>query len=986
MKKKATPDVLIIGGGIIGCMTAVAVKKRGLDPLIIEKRSYLGSEVAAFNHTFVGCESDDASLRRIPDPFKELFLQHGGNELVVPEGLIRQQLMKIIEAHSIPVLFEAEVVAVSHASKKITGLMIACPAGLAWVPGNAVIDATEQLNVLRMLNDIPHIAAGAAVTHSVFEMEMPGKVDSVIAAVDTALVERIAADNGLTKGSIRLHTTQRADTVVIEYAFAAVSTGAYFETRSMLDAQARNRSVDLAAYLRANIPVFKDARLTHIAHEAHISDSIAGVQSPYKNAVAAPLLPWGFSLKTVADNAAAIQYIIAGLTPLSRTNNDTAEMLTGRGFSVETGSLMMTPYVDSALPVPLHTLAWTPALTPAATFSSDVCVAGIGAGGGMTMLAAAEHGSSVTALEVNREPGGTYTAGRVVGYYEGYKGGVNVFAADEAVIMMKPAMNNPGHGGLSHSNLLTRKAGEHNVRFFTGTRVCGVLRDKNNVTGIIAANEDGLFAVKARVTVDTTGDADLAALAGVPYSIGDARDGMMQSYSMWGTEVYPCPDFKANRFLTDPDIIRPDVYSERLRAVSLGHRDNSPFHISPMFTVREARRIAGEHALTMRAILDNTLYDDVIAVASTSADSHAHTSNDLAKIGTIGAGEPLKVRIPYGCFIPKGLDGMLVAAKAISGERDATCFCRMNADIKNAGYAVGAAAAFAAGAGCNVRDIDMKALQQKLRDNGVLPAWAFTAENRTTDLSKIDDGDLVQLDRILRLEPSEAVVPLVRRYAKSAAAAADVYFSEKTLIATALAWHGSSVGADHLSSVLTQAVAEGRHVTPPRLGVLRTSLISGGHGHDDHSIVNRLIVMAGKSGDAKKFVKPLAAVITAVPGLGVIIPKQMPYDRNRKDIISEPFYARLRNIAFAVDHIPCAALLKPMEKLLHIDGITGYDTPVGSGRSPRYMLAYLELCLAAAAAKCGSPIGIKILRRYTGDTHCFMRDYARSELASIKKR
>lgn len=972
-----TPDIIIAGGGITGCIAAVEAQKHGFHPLIIEKRPYLGREMAAYDHTFIRCDTDDAALSRIPGEFTPLFLQHGGGEIVAPEGYVRQRLMGIIEAHRIPVLFEAEAVALAHSAGNAAGVMIACPAGLGTVPGAAVLDATERGTLLRMLGSVPNVAAGAVTVHAVFEMEVSGKSAACIASIAGDALVRIASENGLLPGSVHLHTTLRADTVVIDYAFRASSSGMLFETQSIIDADARMKSVSLASYLRANVPAFADARLTHIAFEAHISDNTPNVTSSITNVKALPCLEWGFSLNDVADNIAAAAAAIASLT--LNTRRDAVQTFTGRGWSADADALGLTPYADEALPVPLSVVTRLDAIALPASFSADVCVAGIGAGGGLAMLAASERGASVIALDCNREPGGTYTAGRVSGYYEGYHGGVNTFVTEEAAALIKPA-GGGGHGGLTHSNLLSVKARERGIRYLSGTRVCAVRCGHGTVTELIAANEDGLFSVKARVTIDATGDGDAAAFAGASYDVGDPHDGMMQSYSMWGVEVYPCPNFQANRYLTDPDIIRPDVYSERLRAVSLGHRGNSPFHIAPMFTVREARRIHGEKPLTMRSILDAVIFDDVIAVACTQADSHAHTTSDLAKIGTIGSGRPLRVRIPYGSFVPKGIDGMLVAAKAISGERDATSFCRMNADIKNAGYAVGAAAALAVKTGKSVRDIDIHALQADMRAKGILPEWAFTADDNTVPAEQ--DDAFAQFDRMLRLDAAEAVPILTRRF-EERAQQGDIYFSERTFAAMALAWHGSAAGAEYLAEVLAQAVAEGRHRTPPHLTAIRTVVASLGEGRDDHSIVNRLLIMAGRSGAHGIFDTSIAHIIDAVPGLGTVIPKIMPYDANRGDIVSEPFYQRLRNIAFAAERRPGKALKKPMDALLARTGITGYDTPMKSGRSPRYMLAYLELCLAAAAFRCGSQRGKRILTLYTNDVHCFLRDYARRTLASF---
>jgi hypothetical protein len=47
------------------------------------------------------------------------------------------------------------------------------------------------------------------------------------------------------------------------------------------------------------------------------------------------------------------------------------------------------------------------------------------------------------------------------------------------------------------------------------------------------------------------------------------------------------------------------------------------------------------------------------------------------------------------------------------------------------------------------------------------------------------------------------------------------------------------------------------------------------------------------------------------------------------------------------------------------------------------MRAHLELCLARAAARCGSLAGAKSLASFLDDKHSFFRKHARQELAEI---
>ncbi len=973
----APVDVLVVGGGVVGCLAAVAAAEVGYSVAVIEKRAYLGREISAYNHSFVRYAGDDSAFRRCPAAFQRLFRIHGDGEILAPEGLTRQYLLAILEERGIPVLFEAEPAGVSVAEGRATGVLVGYPAGLAWVPGRAVLDATENGNLLRLLAGQSYLAAGAAVVHGVFELGWSTKASRPTEA-ELAAVEQAA---GLVPGSLRLHPTLRNDLLTVEYAYRSECSGDRALARSQVEAATRQQSVAVALALRERVEGFAGAGMNHFAYECHVSQECPA--SPVSNVQALPALPWGFSLDDVAAAAEAIGAMVASL---DLAQASTGGELVGCGAPTPLADLALTPTNDEALPVPFFVATRTEGLRPTTRLTGDVCVAGIGTGGGMAMVAAAEKGCRVIGLEVNRDLGGTHTTGGVVGYYAGYRGGASAAAQEEAKTLNPAGLVGSGPGGMSHAEFLRRKADSLGACVLTGTRVCGVTLRNGAVAELLAVNEDGLFAVAATVTVDATGDGDVAALAGAEYQIGDAHDGMVQSYSMWGRDVYPTPSFLAQRYLTDPGLFHPDVYSERLRAIAVAHRGNSPHHISPMLTPREGRRIAGDHALTMADILDQRGFADVVAVACTQTDSHAFASSVFDRLGGAGGGAPLQVRIPYGTFIPKGIEGLLVAAKAISGERDATCFCRMNADIKNAGFAMGRAAAAAVRAGCGVRQIDLSTLQAELKEIGVLPDWAFvpgTPVRPTQWLDSLAGGGFAALQPVLYLRRDEAVPQLETRFAELAESDADQPFvGLRNQLCLALAWHGSAMGGDWLATMLDRAVAAGRHVTLPHLRAFRMGVVHGGKGEDDYTLVNRLLVMAGRSGSTA-VVGPLARLVADQPGLGEVVPLPMPYDRERKDIVAEPFYSRLRNVAFAVERQADPSLVPAMETLLRREGMTGYATPWGSRTSPRYMLAHLEIWLARAALRCGSRFGAEILIRYLDDTHVFFRRHARAELSLV---
>jgi len=70
--------------------------------------------------------------------------------------------------------------------------------------------------------------------------------------------------------------------------------------------------------------------------------------------------------------------------------------------------------------------------------------------------------------------------------------------------------------------------------------------------------------------------------------------------------------------------------------------------------------------------------------------------------------------VPYGVMLPRSLEGVLMACRAISVTADAHHLLRMQNDMQRLGEVAGLAAALAVQAGCPPRAIDITALQAEL--------------------------------------------------------------------------------------------------------------------------------------------------------------------------------------------------------------------------------------------------------------------------------
>ncbi|MDI7276891.1 MAG: FAD-dependent oxidoreductase [Anaerolineae bacterium] len=118
--------------------------------------------------------------------------------------------------------------------------------------------------------------------------------------------------------------------------------------------------------------------------------------------------------------------------------------------------------------------------------------------------------------------------------------------------------------------------------------------------------------------------------------------------------------------------------------------------------------IDGERRLTVEEMFAGSRSDDVLYV-------NIH-------LGQVDhGGNPAGFDVPYGCVLPKGLDGLLVCGRGASYERRGHDPCAMRArpSMMVLGEAVGAAAALAVKDGVPPRRLDVRKLQRRLVDAGI---------------------------------------------------------------------------------------------------------------------------------------------------------------------------------------------------------------------------------------------------------------------------
>src|SRR3984957_13538171 len=184
------------------------------------------------------------------------------------------------------------------------------------------------------------------------------------------------------------------------------------------------------------------------------------------------------------------------------------------------------------------------------SFETDVLVVGGGAAGVAAAFTAARAGARVLLLEKYGFCGGAAVAGLLgtgCGLYAAPEGAAKppeqvVFGfADRFIDVMKSkgGITEPQRYDntytLTHDPLVWREAGDHfleqaGVKVLFHTTVIDVLTDAEQVRGVLAWTKQGRAEIRARLTIDASGDADVASLGGFETFMG--QDGKVQNPTM----------------------------------------------------------------------------------------------------------------------------------------------------------------------------------------------------------------------------------------------------------------------------------------------------------------------------------------------------------------------------------------------------------------------------------------------------------------------
>ncbi len=403
-------------------------------------------------------------------------------------------------------------------------------------------------------------------------------------------------------------------------------------------------------------------------------------------------------------------------------------------------------------------------MIPHFTLETDVLVLGSGPAGFAAAYTAAKNGARVVLVEQSGDVGGISTSG-LMSHWTGTCG-----SPLYREILMRSAEKNEGdHRGRITSTIDPEKLktlylellDEVGCRLMLYTFAEDAICDGDKVCGASVINKSGRTEIYAAVTIDATGDGDIAARAGAEFVLGRESDHKMQPATMmfkvggvdYSRAVF-LPSFEstyetengelqalakqhipypAGHILTykttlpgvvtcnmtnaididgtkAEDLTRATLTCRRqlddivayLRKFVPGYEQCYVISSASLIGVRETRHFKGKYTLNEDDILAARVFDDyVVKDAHFNFDVHNITGAGLDKTGVQKYfTQQQGYTIPYRCLLPEGKENLLLCGRNISGTHMAHSNFRVMPICVGIGEAAGAAAALAVRQNC----------------------------------------------------------------------------------------------------------------------------------------------------------------------------------------------------------------------------------------------------------------------------------------------
>ena len=427
----------------------------------------------------------------------------------------------------------------------------------------------------------------------------------------------------------------------------------------------------------------------------------------------------------------------------------------------------------------------------------DVVVVGGGPAGIAAAVSAARRGASTLLVERYGFLGGMGTAGGVTnfaGLYGKRNGEMTLLVrgvVDDLLARIDAlgGLNKPQDGMQGRIRVRSYDTSAYKIaadQLLAGAGVnllfhawaAAVVRDGTRIAALVVETKSGRQAIRANAFIDASGDADVAAFAGVPFEVGDGHGSGLFPTTMFRVgQVDAEPalaavgEFKAindlmaavqqqkpgkYKFPREGAILRPNIdprewranvtqirnaagramngvdareltegelegrrqiaeYFKFMKAEVPGFAKSAIVEIAPQVGIRETRRIEGLYALTGEDILSSAAFNDSIGINAWPMEMHADGRIEWA----FPRDESRTYnQLPWRMLVPRKLDNLLVAGRCAAMTHEGQSAARASGGCFVMGQAAGTAAA-SLGSGARFAEVDVPALQEKLAADGV---------------------------------------------------------------------------------------------------------------------------------------------------------------------------------------------------------------------------------------------------------------------------
>jgi ribulose 1,5-bisphosphate synthetase/thiazole synthase len=920
----AKVDVLVVGGTVAAVSAAISAAEKGIKVFLVESKTYLGEDLCA-----TLCLKRNAVY---PEKHKLEKLIFGDSDQTNPMRVKGTLSQALIDAGVQFVYGSFVTDIIWNEDNKPAGVIIANRAGRQAIVAKTIIDASMHAVVCKTAeagfkpfeNDSLHFERIIVLPGEYEEKPVYRKQKLKLPMPDLsfesfARAEQLAREKTYTEGQLRSSESliyYPPNPVLCiknpeEWDTSSDKTG-HFQPEGFSNLFVLSGHAAIPDHVKESI--LKPGAMAYFGEEIgeKAADLAAGLNPSKDLAIR--------SIKTTKKSG-DVKEVLQGLRPVTKMPYTTVK-------SPKTGIPVLGEY--------------------------DVVVIGGGTSGAPSAISAARMGMKVLVVEYLEGLGGLGTLGLIGKPYHGRKVG---FAAEVPF---------PSGNIEPKMEWYRKELDKAGAEIWLGVIGCGAYLEKNKVTGAIVATPLGRGVVKAKIVIDATGNADVAVAAGAEYRYGDIEK---ESLALQGTGFSSRPltgNYYNSDYLLVDEADMLDIW-RALVSVHITKNTENQFDAVPVVQNRERRRIVGDFTLSYLDQIAGRTYPDAIVYSASDYDSHGYPSSPYFAL--LPHDEVSKKKnhpapggscyTPFRCLLPKGLNGMLVTGLGISMDRDAAAMVRMQFDMANQGYAAGLAASLAIVSNVSLREIDIKELQRRLIEKGILTEDVLEMKDNYPYSKKViqlaideygeaKNPEIAGVPLAIILSHRETAIPMVKEtYINSSGKSSLLY-------AKLLGMCGENAGNETLINelrkyeqwserILQGSMADFAHLPTPEDGLVLALGFSG-----DKSVLPELLKMVGK--------------------LDASIP-----------------LSHHRSLAMALEKIGDESAAEPLAKLLQKPEMSGHavsdieDALVGmandgkgaqtTGSLQKRSRAIREITLARALYNCGdyNKTGEKILKAYLND-------------------